>query len=110
MLRTKSNASIPWVDFVQWLSDDEAGDHLYWIPGKPGSGKSTLMKYLYHDQRTQSLFRRWAGSQRLVIASCFTWNPGSFMQKFLTDLFRALLHEILSVCPELIPLASPWRW
>ena len=29
--------------FVQWLKSDE---NLYWISGKPGSGKSTLMKYL----------------------------------------------------------------
>ena len=110
IFRTKSNASIPWTDFVQWLSDDEAGDHLYWITGKPGGGKSTLMKYLYHDQLTQSLLQRWAGSQRLVIASCFSWNPGSSIQISLTGLLRALLHEILLVCPELVPLASPWRW
>ena len=68
------------------------------------------MKYLYHDRRTQSLLQRWAGSQRLVIASCFFWNPGSSIQKSLTGLLRALLDEILSVCPELAPLASPWRW
>lgn len=32
-----------WNDFVAWL---EEGDGLYWIAGKAGSGKSTLMKYI----------------------------------------------------------------
>lgn len=31
-----------WADFVAWMRDSNAG--LYWITGKPGSGKSTLMK------------------------------------------------------------------
>src|ERR1700733_637613 len=30
--------------FVSWL---QSGAGIYWISGKPGSGKSTLMKYLY---------------------------------------------------------------
>jgi len=39
----------PWTDLSHWL---ESNRSLYWITGKAGSGKSTLMKYLYNDERT----------------------------------------------------------
>ena len=35
--------------FADWLEGD---DNLYWITGKPGSGKSTLMKFTTTDRRT----------------------------------------------------------
>ena len=38
-----TSASQPHANFVEWLKSD---DNLYWVSGKPGSGKSTLMKYL----------------------------------------------------------------
>jgi hypothetical protein len=31
-----------WSDFAQWLQE---GEGIFWINGKAGSGKSTLMKY-----------------------------------------------------------------
>ena len=37
--------------FVKWLKSDVP---IYWITGLPGSGKSTLMKYLYENPQTQS--------------------------------------------------------
>ena len=33
--------------FVDWL---QTNDPIYWITGLPGSGKSTLMKYIYEDE------------------------------------------------------------
>jgi len=38
--------------FVKWLKSD---DPIYWITGLPGSGKSTMMKYLYEDPQSESL-------------------------------------------------------
>lgn len=44
-----------WDDFPRWL---ESGKGLYWINGKAGSGKSTLMKYISnHSHTNRSLFR-----------------------------------------------------
>jgi len=41
--------------FVEWL---EEKDDIYWIRGKPGSGKSTLMKFIAgHAKTTQKLQR-----------------------------------------------------
>ena len=40
----------PELGFLTWLT---AGQGLYWIRGKPASGKSMLMKMAYNDQRTK---------------------------------------------------------
>lgn len=37
----------PWSNFVEWLESDS---RLYWITGKAGSGKSTLMKLICQDE------------------------------------------------------------
>jgi hypothetical protein len=55
----------PWSNFVKWLNGDEA---LYWITGNPGSGKSTLMKYLSLDRRTAAFLEMWGGKIPLVSA------------------------------------------
>jgi hypothetical protein len=38
-----------WSPFGTWLQSNTG---LYWIAGKPESGKSTLLKYLHSDSRT----------------------------------------------------------
>lgn len=44
-----------WSDFKDWLKDEDGS--VYWISGKAGSGKSTLMKYLYDNNRTRGLLQ-----------------------------------------------------
>jgi ATPase subunit of ABC transporter with duplicated ATPase domains len=39
-----------WADFPKWL---QSGKGIYWINGKAGSGKSTLMKYIVRHQETK---------------------------------------------------------
>lgn len=39
-----------WDNFAQWL---ESGDGVYWISGRPGSGKSTLMRYIVEEPNTE---------------------------------------------------------
>ncbi|KXX72930.1 Vegetative incompatibility protein HET-E-1 [Madurella mycetomatis] len=93
---------LPWSNFRAWLRGD---DPLYWITGKAGSGKSTLMKYIFCHPRTRREISLWATSaQPLIIAGFFFWNTGSPMQKTQQGLFRSLLYQILSNHRELIPL------
>lgn len=42
----------PWHDLSAWL---RSGSGIYWISGKAGSGKSTLMKHLYLENRVRDL-------------------------------------------------------
>jgi hypothetical protein len=93
--------------FVDWL---RTKDGMYWISGKPGSGKSTLMKFLYNHITTRKALEAWARSFELVIASFYFWSIGTPMQKSQEGLLRSLAFEILRQCPNLIPIACPRRW
>ena len=97
----------PQVKFKEWLN---YGHGIYWIAGKAGSGKSTLMKYLVSEPRTQSILQAWAGNEALVIAKFFFWNAGNDMQKSQEGLLQSLLHEVLSQCPQLMEIICPSRW
>ncbi|OTA81348.1 hypothetical protein M434DRAFT_37581 [Hypoxylon sp. CO27-5] len=93
--------------FISWLKQD-AG--IFYISGKPGSGKSTLMKYLTRHPKTREYLTVWADGKKLVMGNFFFWKPGSVLQKSIKGLVRGMLHCILEECPDLIPLAFPVQW
>ncbi|ENH67071.1 hypothetical protein FOC1_g10004704 [Fusarium oxysporum f. sp. cubense race 1] len=95
--------------FVSWLSSTELG-HIYWITGKPGSGKSTLVRYLSQHPVALYHLRRWGGKKRVNTAGFFFWTSGSRQQRSQTGLLRYLLHQLLSSDPELIEKAFPDLW
>lgn len=90
--------------FLEWL---RSGDGIYHISGKAGSGKSTLVKFLCQNPRLTNELEQWAGKQNLVFASFFFWASGDRLQRSLEGLYRSLLFEILSQCPELIETVFP---
>ncbi|CZR43999.1 uncharacterized protein FPRO_13807 [Fusarium proliferatum ET1] len=94
-------------NFMDWIKH---GNGIFHISGKPGSGKSTLMKYLCRQEETKRFLDVWAAGKSLVFGKFFFWNPGTTMQKSLRGLIRGLLYSILSNAPELIPLAFPKHW
>jgi hypothetical protein len=94
----------PWDDFVRWL---RYGKGCYWINGKAGSGKSTLMKYIATQPRTRLILDEWADRHELVTASYFFWNAGTTLQKSQGGLLRAILFQILDKRPHLVPVVFP---
>jgi hypothetical protein len=103
---------LPWSDFSKWLRGNE---DIYWIRGKAGSGKSTLMKYIYDDQRTRKLLQEWArinksGSMPCCMATFFFWNGGTDLQQSQRGLLRALLYQVLEKHPLLLPIVFPEPW
>ncbi|RMY92074.1 hypothetical protein D0862_09560 [Hortaea werneckii] len=90
--------------FLQWLAES---DKTFWISGKAGSGKSTLMKFLANHDMAKSRLQQWSKGRRLVIASHYLWNPGAPMQKSKEGVLRNLLFQILRQCPDLIDVAFP---
>ncbi|KAI0967407.1 hypothetical protein F4678DRAFT_241674 [Xylaria arbuscula] len=92
---------------AQWLRH---GNGTFWISGKAGSGKSTLMKYIANHDETHRSLETWAGDKKLVIGSHYFWNAGAKMQKSQAGLYRSLLYDFLRACPELIPRICPNRW
>ncbi|SCO12488.1 related to small s protein [Fusarium fujikuroi] len=95
--------------FVSWLSTTELGP-IYWITGKPGSGKSTLVRYLSQHPVALYHLRRWGGKKKVNTAGFFFWTSGSQQQRSQTGLLRYLLHQLLSSDPELIEKAFPDLW
>ncbi|KAF3903466.1 hypothetical protein ABW20_dc0105730 [Dactylellina cionopaga] len=87
-----------WSNFWKWLT---TGKGVYWISGKAGSGKSTLMKYIHHEARTSQGLQQWAENTEFVTAAFFFWNGGSPMQKSLLGLLQSMLYEILLQKPNL---------
>ena len=98
------------ITFADWCCGSDVNDNLYWVAGKAGSGKSTLMRYLYNHRQTRAYLQDWAGPKELVIAKCFFWNPGTEIQKSWVGLLRSLLHDLLHQCPDMIPSIAPARW
>ncbi|KAI0002637.1 hypothetical protein F4779DRAFT_622212 [Xylariaceae sp. FL0662B] len=91
---------------VDWL---ENGAGIFYISGKPGAGKSTLMKYLCCHKQTINHLHRWAGDQKLNFAKFFFWKPDK-TQNSWKSLIRCLLCQILTSSPDLIPIAFPGKW
>ncbi|KAI1210492.1 uncharacterized protein F4807DRAFT_68385 [Annulohypoxylon truncatum] len=93
--------------FIGWLQRDSG---IFYISGKPGSGKSTLMKYITQHPRTKDYLSAWAGDKKLVLGAFFFWKPGSALQRSIKGLIRGLLYCLLSECHDLIPIVFPTQW
>ncbi|KAI1078377.1 hypothetical protein F5B20DRAFT_571625 [Whalleya microplaca] len=93
-------------DLSRWLRE---GTGTFWIHGKPGSGKSTLMKFIYGDPRTLELLRWHRLSPSIsVFASFFFHNRGSWIQKSFEGLLRSVLLQIIEKAgEELAELLGP---
>ncbi|OJD34129.1 ent-kaurene oxidase [Diplodia corticola] len=99
---------LKWSSFPAWLRQDSRS--IYWITGKPGSGKSTLMKFIFEHEQLRRHLQDYAKDLPLMLAGFFFWNPGSKMQKSHEGLIRALLHQCLTVRRDLISVVLPRRW
>jgi hypothetical protein len=97
----------PWDNFIHWL---RYGNEIYWINGKAGSGKSTLMRYIYDNPITQQELSVWAEQTPLCVAGFFFWNSGTLEQRSQAGFLRTMLYEVLRQHPELIPSVLPWLW
>ncbi|OHF03622.1 hypothetical protein CORC01_00941 [Colletotrichum orchidophilum] len=104
-------------DTFQWAFDSRlsewflSGSGTFWISGKPGSGKSTFMKFITKHARTKELLARWAGpSNTLAIAAHCFWIAGTPIQKSWQGLLQSLLYDLLHGHPYAVSLACPTRW
>ncbi|KAF2273279.1 uncharacterized protein EI97DRAFT_159994 [Westerdykella ornata] len=97
---------ICWDDFTVYLSTDHANP--YFVNGKAGSGKSTLMKFVVKHKKTAELLALWAGEDcSLVVLHCFFWNLGTKLQKSAVGMLRGLLYDALQRYPDHIPAVFP---
>ena len=101
--RSENTESPPKQIFVNWLKN---GTELFWISGKPGSGKSSLMDYIYHNIQPEKpgsdLLKAWAGSHPVVILTFWFFRPASTpLLRTLYGFWRSLCFQILDSDPNL---------
>jgi ankyrin repeat protein len=71
--------------------DKERG--MLWINGKPGSGKSTLMAFIYKS------FREYSTSSNNLLLDFFFHARGTLLQKTPIGMFRSMLHQLYDKVP-----------
>ncbi|KAH6974503.1 hypothetical protein BKA56DRAFT_675928 [Ilyonectria sp. MPI-CAGE-AT-0026] len=91
-----------------WLSSP--ADEILHIAGKPGSGKSTLMKYLFEQQKTKSLLEKWAAERELLVVDFFFSVLVGESQQTINALSRSILHDIIKKRPDLTPIFLKDAW
>lgn len=84
-------------DYKGWLDYARLSHHhgFLWISGKPGAGKSTIMKFLYLNMKSK--VRR----QGSVVASFFFNARGEYLEKSIFGMYRSLLLKLLEGYPML---------
>ncbi|KAH8884938.1 hypothetical protein GQ53DRAFT_616473, partial [Thozetella sp. PMI_491] len=83
------------VEYTGWLDQSTQGEHhgLLWIKGHPGTGKSTLMKFVVSDTR-----RKLRGA---TVISFFFNARGNHLEKSTLGMYRSILLQLLERLPEL---------
>ncbi|KAG9199058.1 hypothetical protein G6514_009071 [Epicoccum nigrum] len=80
--------------YTDWTHADKIQQHrgFFWIKGKPGSGKSIMMKFLFSHAKK---------SMRGSIVLSFFFNArGETLEKTTTGLYRALVLQLLEKAPK----------
>jgi ankyrin repeat protein len=82
-------------EYVRWCDDHYLPNHhgVLWIKGKPGSGKSTLMKYALGVAHSRN-----SGD---TILSFFFNARGQSLETSAEGMYRSLLHQLLSKLPQI---------
>ncbi|KAB8527785.1 hypothetical protein FH972_025437 [Carpinus fangiana] len=88
-----------------WLKTQKG---LFWIQGKPGSGKSTIMKYIWQDETLHKTLGEASnpGITCLKISFFFS-DRGTYFQKSFEGLLQSLIHQILKQEPLLATYVEP---
>ncbi|KAK6540912.1 hypothetical protein TWF694_008296 [Orbilia ellipsospora] len=90
--------------FCRWISpatrsELERFNGVLWIKGKPGAGKSTLMKHIFN------YFQK--SSYGYTIAAYFFSARGAVLEKSRIGMLRSILYQLLDRFPEAYDLVFP---
>ncbi|KAH7086982.1 hypothetical protein FB567DRAFT_526687 [Paraphoma chrysanthemicola] len=81
--------------YKDWMNADKLKQHhgFFWIKGKPGTGKSIMMKFLFSEAKKVM--------KRSLVLSFFFNARGGSLEKSTSGLYRALLLQLLEKAPEI---------
>ncbi|KAM3080399.1 hypothetical protein ACMFMG_005354 [Clarireedia jacksonii] len=78
-------------EYISWHNIAQQSDHggFLWIKGNPGTGKSTLMKFLFEEAKLNT-----KSDPSKIILSFFFLARGTVEEKSTTGLYCSLLHQL----------------
>lgn len=97
--RASSPEYVAWVWKTNFLGCLEGLDPFYWITGKPGSGKSTLMTHVSSSSRTRDALAR-NGKRWKIVRFFFDFRVGTSLANNIEGLVRSLLYQVIKQMPE----------
>ena len=82
--------------YIDWLDSEQYAQHrgFLWINGKPGAGKSTLMKFIYTRTKGET-------ADNAAAISFFFNARGHDLEKSTLGMHRSLLLQLLEKLPDL---------
>ncbi|KAL7920402.1 hypothetical protein ACQKWADRAFT_314796 [Trichoderma austrokoningii] len=85
--------------YVEWLEPIHFTSHhgFLWINGKPGAGKSTLMKFAYNKVKNN-----WKATANAAVISFFFNARGVQLEKSTEGMYRSLLFQVIQKFPDVI--------
>ncbi|KAF5497543.1 Vegetative incompatibility protein HET-E-1 [Colletotrichum siamense] len=81
--------------YLDWLDHNKRNTHhgFLWIKGKPGTGKSTLIKFISTNHRRKM--------QQNTLITFFFNARGEQLEKSTTGMYRSLLFQLIDGFPQL---------
>ncbi|KAK1759060.1 hypothetical protein QBC47DRAFT_336716 [Echria macrotheca] len=81
--------------YLDWLDTNKLDEHhgILWIKGKPGTGKSTLVKFAFENAQKNV-------KDGEIVISFFFNARGTFFEKSTTGMYQSLLVQILERAPQ----------
>jgi hypothetical protein len=90
-----------------WLASNVP---LFWILGKPASGKSTLMDHLSRNRKTEELLQSYINKEWVVVHHFFDFRGREGIRNNFPGFLRSLLFQLLSRLPESIAQVRKLGW
>ncbi|ENH66796.1 hypothetical protein FOC1_g10007452 [Fusarium oxysporum f. sp. cubense race 1] len=84
-------------DYISWVSSQQMPHHhgFMWIKGKPGAGKSTIMKFIYLESKKKDR------KHQSLTASFFFNARGELLERTVSGMYRSLLLQLFQGLPDL---------
>ncbi|KAL6821043.1 hypothetical protein J3E69DRAFT_373935 [Trichoderma sp. SZMC 28015] len=102
-IKTQHSKTCQWLlghsKYVEWLEPIHFTSHhgFLWINGKPGAGKSTLMKFAYTYAKNE-----WGAIADAAVISFFFNARGVQLEKSTEGMYRSLLSQIIQKFPDIL--------
>ena len=95
--------SSKWLDkwrpgFVPWLKNNSP---IFWIFGKPASGKSTLMKFISANERCSQILNSASGREWHLINFFFDYRLHKNEANSMEGMFKSLLSQLIDQSPAI---------